>query len=227
MTEQVDHKGFAAIVKAIAKATGEVKRLAKDNKNTEQKYEFASVDDFLAMTGPILAANGLVILMDEVGCENVEKQGKYGVTQWAKYTYVFEVMHESGQMLRPVTRTVEVIRSGAQASGSAQSYALKQFERSLLQIPTGDKDDPDHGEKSEPSQARQAHQRPDNQQRARPITAEEYQAMKKMMDDTETNADNFAKFLGVSHLQEISIDLHETAMKALKQKADKLREAVV
>jgi hypothetical protein len=32
---------------------------------------------------------------------------------------------------------------GAQAFGSAQSYALKQFMRSLFQIPTGDKEDAD------------------------------------------------------------------------------------
>ena len=34
--------------------------------------------------------------------------------------------------------------TGAQAFGSAQSYALKQFLRSLFMIPTGDKDDPDN-----------------------------------------------------------------------------------
>lgn len=138
-------RGFGQIVRAVAKATGEVKRIAKENKNTEQRYDFASVDDFLAMTGPVLANNGLMILMDEEAAEHIEKQGKFGPQLWAKYTFSFEVMHESGETLRVVRRTVEVMRSGAQASGSAQSYALKQFVRALLQIPTGDKDDPDHG----------------------------------------------------------------------------------
>jgi len=38
---------------------------------------------------------------------------------------------------------VMVPANGAQAAGSAQSYALKQFMRGLFLIPTGDADDPD------------------------------------------------------------------------------------
>ncbi|WP_449043761.1 ERF family protein [Paracoccus versutus] len=140
------------ILTALAKAMGEMKRLAKESRNTEQKYDFASVDDFLAMTGPICAANGLVTLMDEVGVENFEKQGKYGVTFWARYTFAITTYHSSGDALPTVRRSVEVIRSGAQAAGSAQSYALKQYQRALYQIPTGDKDDPDHGAVTERQQ---------------------------------------------------------------------------
>jgi hypothetical protein len=131
------------VVAAIAKAMGEVKRLAKDNKNTEQKYQFASVDDFLAMTGPICASNGLVVMMDEDGCEEIERQGKYGPSYWLRFSYRITVMHASGETLPPVRRSVEVVRTGAQSSGSAQSYALKQFLRALFQIPTGDADEAD------------------------------------------------------------------------------------
>lgn len=146
MTEQTKP---TTIFAAIPRAMGAMKRLAKDNKNTEQKYDFASVDDFLAMTGPILAENGLFIHMDESAIENFERQGKYGVTHWARYTFIITVMHESGVSLPPAHRSVEVIRSGAQAAGSAQSYVLKQFQRALFNIPTGDKDDPDFADKAE------------------------------------------------------------------------------
>lgn len=152
----------SAILTAIAKAMGEMKRLAKDNKNTEQRYEFASVDDFLAMTGPICAANGIITLMDEVAVDNFEKAGKYGPTFWARYTFAITTYHASGEALPTVRRSVEVIRSGAQAAGSAQSYALKQYQRALYQIPTGDKDDPDHGATVEPPAA------PPEQRRANP-----------------------------------------------------------
>jgi len=137
------------IFAAIPRAMGQIKRIAKDSRNAEQKYDFASVDDFLAMTGPIMADNGLFIHMDETGVDNFERQGKYNVTHWTRYTFSLQVMHESGETLPPVTRSVEVIRSGAQASGSAQSYALKQFQRALFNIPTGDKDDADFQEKAE------------------------------------------------------------------------------
>ncbi|MFC0281048.1 ERF family protein [Falsigemmobacter intermedius] len=150
----------SAILTAISKAMGEMKRLAKDNKNTEQKYEFASVDDFLAMTGPVCAANGIITLMDEVSVDNFEKAGKYGPTHWARYVFAITTYHASGEALPTVRRSVEVIRSGAQAAGSAQSYALKQYQRALYQIPTGDKDDPDHGSPVEQAPPRQEQRQP-------------------------------------------------------------------
>lgn len=97
------------------------------------------------MTGPVCAANGLVTIMDEDSVENFDKAGKYGNTLWARYTFQITTYHSSGQSIPTVRRSVEVIRSGAQAAGSAQSYVLKQYQRALYQIPTGDKDDPDHG----------------------------------------------------------------------------------
>jgi hypothetical protein len=41
------------IYAAVAKAMGDVERVAKDSRNVDQKYNFASVDDFMAMVGPI------------------------------------------------------------------------------------------------------------------------------------------------------------------------------
>lgn len=155
------HQPGPAILTAIAKAMGEMKRLAKDNKNAEQRYDFASVDDFLAMTGPICAANGIVTMMDELSVENFEKAGKYGPTHWARYVFAITTYHASGESMPMVKRSVEVIRSGAQAAGSAQSYALKQYQRALYQIPTGDKDDPDHGAMTEqPAPKQQSRQQP-------------------------------------------------------------------
>jgi hypothetical protein len=135
----------STIYSAVAKAMGEIKRVSKDNRNAEQKYDFASIDDFMAMVGPICAANGLVTIMDEDAREFIEKPGKYGPTNWVLITYQITTYHASGQHLPTVRRHVEVIRSGPQAYGAAQSYVLKQYYRGLLAIPTGDKDDPDHG----------------------------------------------------------------------------------
>jgi hypothetical protein len=138
-----------AIIKAVAKAMGEMKRIAKDSRNAEQKYDFASVDDFLAMTGPVCAANGIVTLLNEVSVTDFERQGKFNASNWLRITFEIYTMHESGESLPPVQRTVEVIRTGAQSFGSAQSYVLKQYQRALYQIPTGDKDDADFAEKGE------------------------------------------------------------------------------
>lgn len=138
MTETLDQ-----VLPAVAKAMGAVKRIAKDSRNAEQKYDFASVDDFLALVNPICADAGLVFHMTETSLSEFTRQGRHGDTHWLRMVFTITVYHSSGQSLPPATRSVEVIRSGAQAYGSAQSYVLKQFLRALLLIPTGDKDDVD------------------------------------------------------------------------------------
>lgn len=148
------------IYKALADAMGEVKRISKDNRNAEQKYDFASVDDFMAMVGPICAKHGIITVIDEEPPVFVEKQGKFAPTQWAQIGYTLTTFHTSGEALPPVRRHVEVIRSGPQAYGSAQSYIIKQYYRGLLNIPTGDKDDPDFGAVEDQRDQMQRDERP-------------------------------------------------------------------
>jgi len=147
------------IYAAVAKAMGDVKRVAKDSRNVDQKYNFASVDDFMAMVGPICAKYGLVTIFDEDAREFIEKPGKYGPTQWVSISYQITTWHESGEQLPTVRRHVEVIRNGPQAYGAAQSYTLKQYYRGLLNIPTGDNDDPDHVSVPQEQSAPQQQQR--------------------------------------------------------------------
>ena len=131
------------IMPAIAKAMGQVQKVGKEGRNKHDGYDFASIDDFLALVNPICAENGLIVSMQESAIEDFTRKGKYGDNAWLRMTWEVTVWHVSGQSLPPVSRTVEVLRNGAQAYGSAQSYALKQFLRSLFLIPTGDKDDAD------------------------------------------------------------------------------------
>jgi len=134
----------AKILSAIASAMGQVQKVAKGDRNKHDGYNFASIDDFLALVNPICAENGLVVHMQEAEREDFTRKGKFGDNAWMRQSFDITLMHTSGESLPPVTRTVEVLRNGAQAYGSAQSYALKQFWRCILLIPTGDKDDADH-----------------------------------------------------------------------------------
>ena len=141
-----------SVAKAVAEAMGAVKRLAKTDTNKFANYQYASIDDFLAMTGPICAAAGLVVLADEDECEIVagqEPQPGEKTKNTLRLRWAFTLAHVSGETYGPLYRTVIVPAAGAQAFGSSQSYALKQFLRGLLQIPTGDNDDPDAGPKGE------------------------------------------------------------------------------
>lgn len=131
------------IMPAIAAAMGEVQKVGKEGRNSHDGYNFASIDNFLALVNPICARHGIIVSMQENGLEDFTRKGKFGENPWMRMTWEITVFHASGQSLPPVNRTVEVLRNGAQAYGSAQSYALKQFLRSLFLIPTGDKDDAD------------------------------------------------------------------------------------
>ena len=133
-----------SIYSAIAAAAGEVKVLGKSEHNKFDGYDFVSIDKFLALVNPICAKNGIFPIISQSSVELYENtNSKGGKTTWARFFYDITLFHSSGQSLGPVNVMVSVPMNGAQATGSAQSYALKQFFRATLMIPTGDKDDAD------------------------------------------------------------------------------------
>ena len=119
----------------IANALNEVSsgavKLYKGNRNEYANYNFAGIDDFLEVYGKVLAEAGLTIIMDEIE-EKVDNKSLIIV-------FNFILIHKSGKMwAHPLRRTIRVDPRGAQAYGTAQSYALKQFLRGLFMIPTGE-----------------------------------------------------------------------------------------
>lgn len=132
------------IFPAIASAVSEVKVLGKSDRNKFDGYDFVSIDKFLALVNPICGRNGLFPIVSQREVEfydNINSKG--GKSVWARFFYDITLYHSSGETLGPTNIMVSVPMNGAQASGSAQSYALKQFFRAVLMIPTGDKDDAD------------------------------------------------------------------------------------
>ena len=122
----------------IANALNEVSsgavKLYKGNRNEFANYNFAGIDDFLEVYGKVLAEAGLTIMMDEID-EKVDNKSLIIV-------FNFILVHKSGKMwAHPLRRTIRVDPRGAQAYGTAQSYALKQFLRGLFMIPTGEDKD--------------------------------------------------------------------------------------
>lgn len=131
------HTGIIAVMSSLG-------TLGKDNENKFDKYDYASIDDFIHFVRDHCWKAGIYIVQDEVEAKLVDvakKDGKPMAMWWARYA--FTVRHVGGTCVGPIHRTVMVQASGAQSSGSSQSYALKQFQRSIFLIPTGDKDDPD------------------------------------------------------------------------------------
>ena len=136
MTADV-HAGIIAVMASLGV-------LYKANENKFDKYNYASIDDFIAFVRSHCFDAGIYIAQDEIEAKLVDvakKDGKPMAMWWA--TFAFTVHHVGGSSLGPIRRSVMVQANGAQAAGSAQSYALKQFMRGQFLIPTGDGDDPD------------------------------------------------------------------------------------
>lgn len=122
------------VAAAISAIMADVPKLAKGEKNAHGNYNFASIDDFLEAVRPLCAKHGLIIVQDEESFV-ISDDG------WLVMNFSFTLMHASGETWEHKPRRTIMVsaKMGAQAFGAAQSYALKQFERSLFQIATGEK----------------------------------------------------------------------------------------
>jgi hypothetical protein len=130
----------AKINAAINAAMGQIEKLPKNETNAHGGWSFAGIDDFLDLCRPICTAHGLHPQVDSVGTETFSAGN---AKLWAKFSYKIGMGHVSGEKTDPVGMDVMLPLTGAQTSGSAQSYAVKQYLRALLLISTGERDDPD------------------------------------------------------------------------------------
>ena len=141
-----NHAFPPAIAKAVVQVMQAIGTLGAEHERTEgATYKYASIDDFILHVRKHCAEAGLAIIPDEARDaetrEVTTRNGKTSVMWEARFA--FHLIHESGECYGPIYKNVGVQYSGAQAAGSAQSYALKQLMRGLFLIPTGDGDDPD------------------------------------------------------------------------------------
>lgn len=141
----------AKLAAALCKVSGEVKQLGKSEKNTFAKYDFVSVDKFYANIGALMAKHGVHCIPDCIESEvmpghvKTDNQGnKRHGSPLLRERWAFTLIHETGDCVGPFHRTVTVPAEGAQAHGSSESYAQKQFLRGVFRVPTGDKDDADY-----------------------------------------------------------------------------------
>jgi hypothetical protein len=120
----------------------EVRTLGTDTRNEHARYNYVSIDKFLEAIGPKLAEAGLIITQDEVAAEikagAPDDQGKIKSALYVRYA--FGLVHEGGAGWGPVYRSVALPATGPQSFGSAESYMMKRFMRSLFMVPTGEKD---------------------------------------------------------------------------------------
>jgi hypothetical protein len=135
-----------ALAKGILQVMAALGTLAKDHENKGQGgYNYASIDDFIDhVRGPCIEAE-IFIIPNEAEpsrlIDVIDKNGKPVAMWWTRFAFTF--VHVSGAAYGPIFKTVLVQALGAQSAGAAQSYAMKQLDRGIFQIKTGDDDDPD------------------------------------------------------------------------------------
>jgi hypothetical protein len=122
-----------AIAKSMTKVSAEVEGLVKDQDNNYAKYKFVSHDQIKMKVGKLMAKHGLIVVANETASEVRDKA--------LHCEFEFWIYHESGVDYGPIRRTVQVPATGAQAYGTACSYAQKYFLRDIFQIPTGEQED--------------------------------------------------------------------------------------
>jgi hypothetical protein len=133
---------------AIAAVMAEVVRLQKADENKFGHYNYTSVDDFKDALRPLLAKHGLTIHLTEAGpVETVEQErktvGGKDAALIAKYVFSITLEHVDGEVGKEEKITVMLPYTGAQTSGAARSYAVKEWGKSRFLMSSGDTDDAD------------------------------------------------------------------------------------
>jgi hypothetical protein len=129
-----------ALNKAVTAVMAEVHSLKKDEKNAHGSYNYVSVDSFKNLVRPLMAKHGLSLSMSETAYALEPIQGRTGVTVNARITYEFRLRHVEGAEDEPERATIMLPLTGAQTSGAAKSYALKEYLKGRFLVSTGDKD---------------------------------------------------------------------------------------
>jgi hypothetical protein len=129
------------VVEAICAVMADVESVKKSQRNAHGGYDYASTDDIYAAVARKMGNAGLVCISLELSTEVVTKEGKDKAQTWLKVVYKFILATKAASYTSDgLIRTVMVPITGPQSFQAAQSYAEKQFLRSLFKLPTGDKD---------------------------------------------------------------------------------------
>lgn len=139
------------LTKAVSLVMKEVHRLGAKDHNKFQDYNYTSVDDYKDHIRPLLAMHGLAIRTQQIAFsleELTDKHGKMSVV--ARYDLQFALAHNSGEVEEPENVSIILPFIGAQTTGQARSYALKEWLKSKFLATSGNKgEDPDEHEQQE------------------------------------------------------------------------------
>lgn len=136
------------IAAALVAFNGEVKKIEKDGTNPHFKSAYATLDNIIDETRPILHKHGLTVMQFPGG-------------DGERVTVRTMVMHESGEWIESEPLTLKPTKTDPQGAGSAITYARRYSYASALSLSLGDDDDGNAAsvpQKSEPQNNTQGQQ---------------------------------------------------------------------
>src|SRR6266436_1149096 len=139
------------LVAAIAAVMNEVHVVAKRGENEFHRYRYATMGDILKEITPLLGRHGIVIFQSETGRAMFDDDNVIAIE------YAFTVAHASGETWPHVIKQTGVSTCRNSKGGwddkslnKCHTAARKYFLLSLFQIPTGEEDDADQGDRRPP-----------------------------------------------------------------------------
>ena len=119
---------------ALLKAQAEVGGVAKDGRNSHQKYDYVSAEQQLAHAGPVLRRNGLVFCQSGITIKTI------GMSDNLVMEAEYQLSHPDSGMSRTFTKQIPIVGRGdlSKASLAAQTTLLNYALRDLLLIPRGE-----------------------------------------------------------------------------------------
>lgn len=174
---------------ALCKAQAEMGGAVKDSSNPFFKSSYADLTSVIKAIKQPFSDNGLSYTQFPVTFED-----RIGV--------VTRLMHNSGQWLE-MDYTLPTVKKDPQASGSAITYARRYALQSIAGIPTADDD------------AESAMLRGDDK---KIISNDQIIAIKKLIDESNTDMDKFCKWLKVQGIDQIRAMHFDRAVAALEAK---------
>lgn len=126
----------------ITAALMQIKRLEKTGDNKFAGYAYTPVDDVKDLIRPILGECGLYISVSEEEFDLIDLKNAKGQTSTcAKIKYLITIMSGAGLDDYMEDRiTVVLPYTGAQTTGAARSYAVKEWAKATLLVSTGETD---------------------------------------------------------------------------------------
>lgn len=133
------------IAEAVAAVMANVERLKKGDTNEFARYKFTSTDDFKDHLRPLMAKHGLSVSVSEKAFEIIimDVAGKKDAppTKRNMVQVTFEIrLHCGEETSEPDSTTVVLDFTGAQTTGAARSYALKEWLKTRFMASSGDSD---------------------------------------------------------------------------------------